>query len=236
MLKIKRLLSIKNRDFNRYLNSVITDYTTSVIQRYESIVLNAYYIYFYYYNDFKCSLHKSITFRYDNIDIDYVIKKEVNTDTWILVCDTLVVLYIKQKDIDEFCSLYENSDVYNFVLYKYNLDYIAFCTSHTINDIDDPTHFYLINNTNEKYLILSYLVNSEGDSLTTKAFVILNKTIMNYIYKSQSCIKHQKKYHHYDFYCNLGYGSINVVIHKFIKLILQYVKMFQYHPPNYLVL
>lgn len=235
MLRAKKFLNVKKRELYKYLSLVNIDKNTSIIERKESILLDVYYISLYLNDDFECKITRDLIFSYKNSTINYTIQYEKYTDTWMLVCKDIIVLYIDNNDIENFCSTFNTSNDYKFKIYRYNLGYLAICISHfsNSNNID-----ILLNYAKDKYIILSHFVkqktfknddeyDDEYDKKPT-SFIILNDNVRNKLdndYKNNNI---------YAFYTNIGLKSENITILFFIDVLMNYIKIFKNYPLNYI--
>ena len=160
MLKAKKFSLIKNRKFYKFLKGLYIDCDNSIDEKCETIILYTYYISFYYLDDFCYNFIKNKTFSINNVTFDYTIQKEIYTDTWMLTCDKLLVVYINTNDIEEFSLSYMFSPIYSFVIYETYNGYVAISISHTTDDIDDVLQFNIMNLSNHKYTLMSYFLKN----------------------------------------------------------------------------
>ena len=253
MLKAKKFSRIKNKKLYKFLRSIDIDYNESTDEKCDTILLYTYYISLYCLHDFCYDFIKNKTFLSNDSRFDYTIQKEINTNTWMFVCDKLIVLYIDNDDIEEFCLSYMFSSVYRFVIRENDFGYIAISVSHTTDDIDDDIlKFYIMNLSNPKYILMSYflknntqhqqiqqnqemysleelplLTNNENDEMVS--FIILNQNVQSLLYNQ--CDNKRDLYKHYDI---IGYGEMNRDLNIFVEFIFNYANAFKNYPVNYL--
>jgi hypothetical protein len=157
MLRAKKFLGIKMYPAYKFLRDVHISQEDNILERIDSV--NFYTYYFSLSYNINLQLLKQKTFNYCNNIYDFSITKDTITDTIFLTSDKLIIFYINKDDIEEFSLCYMYSSFYKFVIYDYYRGYMAICLSHTIDDIDDNLlRFYLMNNSNPKYIILSHFI------------------------------------------------------------------------------
>lgn len=251
MLKAKKFSRIKNKKLYKFLRNIDIDIdihcSESIDEKCDTILLYTYYISLYYLRDFCYDFIKNKTFLSNDSCFDYTIQKEINTNTWMFVCDKLIVLYIDNDDIEEFCLSYMFSSVYRFVIRENDSGYIAISVSHTTDDIDDDIlKFYIMNLSNPKYILMSYflknntqnqemysleelplLTNNENDEIGS--FIILNQNVQPLLYDQSD--NRCDLYKHYDI---IGYGEMNMDLNIFVEFIFNYANAFKNYPVNYL--
>lgn len=262
MLRAKKFSHIKKGEFYKFLKNISINPTDSTEEKCETIILYTYYIGFYYSNHFCYDFAKHKTFSSNGVDFHYTIQKELYTDTWMLVCDKLLLLYIDYEDIEEFCLSYMFSSIYRFIIYETSFGYIAVCISHTTDDVDDVLEFYIMNSSNYKYILLSYfLKNNNTDEDIDEQYKIYyetykpenqfidfgNKNIMyEYLPNISSFIILNQNvqtvlnddcindYDLYKLYDIIGYGDINNELNSFVKFIFKYPIVYKHYPLSYL--
>ena len=239
MLRAKKFAVKKKTPINKFLKDINTDDCYSVSEKNDSIRFYIHYFDLY----FKESLQFEIIKEYNKNVIPYTIIKESCTETWFLVCEQLVMFYINENDIEEFYLSFLFNELYKFVIYYDNNQkcYIAFCVSHTSNEIDTPFEFFTGNNYYPKYFVLSHFLpikseyefefESESELKSIPpcvGFVILNKNICTWFDdKSNNCKQ-------FDFYQDIGYGKTRDDLDCLVKTILFYVDNSKRLPVNYL--
>ena len=189
MLRFKKFACIKNKQINNFI------YNFSIPEYFNNSQITHYIKFYTSYFDEK--LKNKIKIQTIKITNEYIIKKEIFTDTYLLTCK-LCILYIEPNNINKFINFFLYNTIFNFMIYKKYDYYIVFCTSHTDNVLID------LNIINIKYYILSHVF--QGD------FIILNNNIKNL-----------KKYETNDllFYKSIGYGNKNKDIISTIKIIIK---------------
>lgn len=254
MLKAKKFSRIKNKKLYKFLRNIDIDIdcNESTDEKCDTILLYTYYISLYYLHNFCYDFIKNKTFLSNDSRFDYTIQKEINTNTWMFVCDKLIVLYIDNDNIEEFCLSYMFSSVYRFVIRENNFGYIAISVSHTTDDIDDDIlKFYIMNLSNPKYILMSYflktntqnqqnqemysleelplLTNNKNDEMVS--FIILNQNVQPLLYDQTDDLYKCDLYKHYDI---IGYGEMNRDLNIFVEFIFNYATAFKNYPVNYL--
>jgi hypothetical protein len=234
MLRYYKHILKKNIPLNQFLRKL--DFEIDKMNSYD------WYIHYFYYYIKKDMTLKIISKNAFN-QLKYQIVKELKTDTRFFVCPKLIIFYISEKDFQEFCFSFINSDLYSFMIFKTDIYYVAICTSHTSDMIDDLKHFLISNNTSLSYFILSNFLYhkknkttiNDNDDISNKldkqftsqpsGFIILNTN-----YKSRDAkIKYEL-----DFQIKLGNGNVIDDINQIIKIIQVHVKNNTYLPVNYL--
>jgi hypothetical protein len=163
MFRAKKFLGIKMHPLYKFLKSVVISDEDNILERIDSLNFYAYYFSLSFNMSFQ--LIKSSIFTYLNQNYNYSIKKDTLTDTVFLTFDKIMVFYISKDDIEEFSLNYMYSSFYKFVIYEYRRGYMAVCLSHTTDDINGSLlRFYLINNSNPLYIMLSHFVYEESES------------------------------------------------------------------------
>ena len=261
MLKAKKFSLIKNRKFYKFLKGLYIDCDNSIDEKCETIILYTYYISFYYLDDFCYNFIKNKTFSINNVTFDYTIQKEIYTDTWMLTCDKLLVVYINTNDIEEFSLSYMFSPIYSFVIYETYNGYVAISISHTTDDIDDVLQFNIMNLSNHKYTLMSYFLKNNTQNQDEQdeqddqdeqpqdgKILNLSEISLDYfknIFNISSFIilnrnvqsildEDSKDTDLYKLYDIIGYGNINQELYKFVNFVLAYVKVFKNYPVSYL--
>jgi hypothetical protein len=252
MFRAKKFLGIKMHPLYKFLKSIVVSDEDNIPERIDT--LNFYAYYFSLTFDMNFQILKTSTFTYSDNLYNYSIKKDTLTDTVFLTFDKVIVFYISKDDIEEFSLNYMYSSFHKFVIYEYHRGYMAICLSHTTDDINDSLlRYYLINNSNPLYIILSHFVyesntgNTESDqdnqsnidenddlntlvtSCIPRSFIILNKNVQSYLDEDGSY-----NVDLYKFYDTIGYGEQNPAIHHFVKMIFTYIKCYKTYPINYL--
>jgi hypothetical protein len=251
MLRAKKFSVKKKNPVNKFLKDINTDDSYSISEKIDSIRFYIHYFDLY----FKASLQFEIIKEYDNSNksnqnnksnkiIPYTIIKEYCTETWFLVCEQLVMFYIDENDIEEFYLSFLFNELYKFILYYDNNQkcYIAFCVSHTRDDICTPLAFFIGNNYYPKYFVLSHFLQTKGKSDTQSesenqsselksippcvGFVILNKNICTWFDDKTDC--------KLDFYEDIGYGKPRNDLNCLVKTILFQIDNSKRLPVNYL--
>lgn len=253
MLKVKKFSRVKNKKLYKFLRNIniYIDCNESIDEKCDTIIFYKYYISFYYLQDFCYDFIKNKTFLSNDNSFDYTIQKEIHTNTWMFVCNKLLVLYISNDDIEEFCLSYMFSSVYRFIIRENDFGYVAISISHTTDDIDDVLKFYIMNLSNPKYILMSYFLknniqnqenqenqeenhsleltyneNDENDEMVS--FIILNQNVQTLLH--DRCHK-RDLYKHYDV---IGYGEMNRDLNIFVEFIFNYAIVFKNYPVNYL--
>lgn len=235
MLRAKKFAVKKKTPINKFLKDITYD-CYSVSEKINSIRFYIHYFDVY----FKESLQFEIIKEYNKNVIPYTIIKESCTETWFLVCKQLVMFYINENDIEEFYLSFLFNELYKFVIYYDNNQkcYIAFCLSHTSNEIDTPFAFFTGNNYYPKYFVLSHFLQTKNESNNKikqyelksippcVGFVILNKNICTLFDDKTDC--------KFDFYADIGYGIGKNDLNCLVKIILFQIDNSKYLPVNYL--
>lgn len=165
MLRAKKFMNLKRQPIYKFLREIYISNQDNILERIDSINFYTYYFNLSFNLLFECL--KQHIFNYDTNDktetYSYIIKKDIVTDTIFLTCDKIIIFYINKDDIEEFCLCYMYSSLYKFAIYEYYRGYMAICLSHNVNDIDtdDLLRFYLLNNSNPRYIILSHFLYKE---------------------------------------------------------------------------
>jgi hypothetical protein len=236
MLRAKKFAVKKKNPVNKFLKDINTDDSYSVSEKIDSIRFYIYYFDLY----FKASLQFEIIKEYNKNFIPYTIIKESCTETWFLVCEQLVMFYIHENDIEEFYLSFLFNELYKFVIYYDNNQkcYIAFCVSHTSNEIHTPLEFFTGNNYYSKYFVLSHFLSINNQSCESKfecelksippcvGFVILNRNTCSWFDDKSEC--------KLTFYEDIGYGKTRHDLDCLIKTILFHVDNSKRLPVNYL--
>ena len=241
MLRAKKFAVKKKNPLNKFIKDINTDDSYSVSEKIDSIRFYIHYFDFY----FKESLQFEIIKEYNKNVIPYTIIKESCTETWFLVCEQLVMFYINENDIEEFYLSFLFNEFYKFVIYYDNNQkcYIAFCVSHTSNEIDTPLAFFTGNYYYPKYFVLSHFLptnnlSSESEDYSEYkqyelksippcvGFVILNKNMCTW-FDDKSDFK-------LDFYQDIGYGKGINDLDCLVKTILFQIDNSKRLPVNYL--
>lgn len=229
MLRAKKFSYIKRRPVFRFLKEVDLNYDDSVSDKMESLGFYNYYFQLYFMDSFVTETIKSKVFVHNGEGIEYTINREQVTDTWMLICDKLVVLDIPKDNIEEFCLSYMFSHLYKFSVFEYNNGYVVICISHTRDEINDLTSFQMINNSKPRYVLLSHFVRPELCDDGGSGFVILNKSVKGYLSEDV-----EKTDDLYTFYESVGCGKQRDELMEFTKIIINYTRAFKNYPLSYL--
>lgn len=229
MLRAKKFSDIKSKPLFRFLKEVDLNYNDKVSDKIESLSFYIYYFQLYFMDDFVASVMKNKIFVHKGIDIEYSINREDTTNTWMLVCDKLLVMDIPKDRIEEFCLSYLISPVYRFMIYEYGSGYVVICTSHNRDEVGDILEFQLMNNSKPKYVLLSQYVRPELCDDNGSSFIILNKNV-------RDCLSDdvRKEDDLYTFYDEIGCGKVRCELDEFVKIIINYTRAFKNYPISYL--
>lgn len=220
MLKAKKFSRVKNKELYKFLKNVNIDYNDSTEEKCDSIILYTYYISLYYTDNFCYDFIKHKTFSSDGISFDYTIQKEIYTDTWMLVCDKLLVLYIDDNDIEEFCLSYMFSPMYCFVIYETFFGYIAICISHTTDDVDDVLKFYMMNSSNPKYILMSYFLKNKTQNQEMYSSVELTIYDNDKDNDNDNSTNKNEDDHSFDYYKNIFDISSFIILNQNVRPLL----------------
>ena len=249
MLRAKKFSVKKKIPVNKFLKDINTDDCYSVSEKNDSIRFYIHYFDLYFKESLQFEIIKEYNKNVIPYTIPYTIIKESCTETWFLVCEQLVMFYINKNDIEEFYLSFLFNELYKFVIYYDNNQkcYIAFCVSHTSNEIDTPLEFFTGNNYYPKYFVLSHFLptksesdNEPPDNLSESeykqyelksippcvGFVILNKNMCTWFDDKSDC--------KFDFYQDIGYGKGNNDLDCLVKIILFQIDNSKRLPVNYL--
>lgn len=234
MLLVKKFTKIKKLSWYSFLYNICinTDQNIHYIKNDIKNYINNF-ISYYKYKKEDCYIRnviiKSSVFNYKEDRLEYCIRKEIVTNTLILMCDDLIVLHIDKSDIDRFFLLYKDSTRYKFRIYEYVTGYIVFCVSHKKHELDIDIISFKINNFCKiRSILFSYFilgikyVNANSDFFESSV-VILNNNIHS--------INNKDFYHNtYKFYKTIGFGEQNYTLYFFVDIIMNYVTIFKTYP------
>lgn len=243
MLRARKFAKKKNNPLNKFLREIEIEKSYSTIETVDSVTCYIDYFNLYIKQFLQIEMVKESVFYYKDHRKDhqeerslfYKIKKDFATDTWFLTCSNLVTFYIDEGDIDEFYLSFVFSKLYKFVIYQYGKYYIAFCISHTKDEMcrlhkdqDDLSNFFMVNKHDPKFFILSHFLNLGGDNTKDEpvsvGFIILNQNIQDWFNKSKC---------NFEFYSNIGYGNKTGILDMFVKMIVK-IDIGKHLPVNYL--
>jgi hypothetical protein len=251
MLRVNKFAVKKKNPLNKFLKDINTDDSYSVSEKIDSIKFYIHYfdLYFKEYLQFEI-IKEYKKSNQNNKSIPYTIIKESCTETWFLVCEQLVMFYINENDIEEFYLSFLFNKMYKFIIYYDNNQkcYIAFCVSHTRDDICTPLAFFVGNNYYSKYFVLSHFLqtkskfdnencdesNNESGNQSYElksippcvGFVILNRNMCTWFNDKSEC--------KVDFYKDIGYGKQKHDLNCLVKTILFQINNSKRLPVNYL--
>lgn len=219
MYRVKKYLNVKKTTFMNFFNKL---HDGDLDQFYLSFIIKYYYLYINPFLEFQTIKQHKI----NNISCQII--KELSTETWFFTCKDLIVIYINELDYPSFFLKYCFSDLYKFIIYRFNNNYIVFCISHLTSQLNQETNqeknqdntanillFLLNNNCNNKHILLTGFFGP---------FVILNKNVKDVKFNLDNLI----------FDCELGYGNIDQAILYMVKYIIELKKNTKYLPINYL--
>lgn len=239
MLLVKKFAKIKKLSWYRFLYDIRinTDQNIHYIKNDIKDYINNFILYCkerYEKRYIRNVIIKSSVFNYKNDSLEYCIRKEIVTNTLMLMCDDLIVLHIDKSDIDRFSLLYKDSTRYKFRIYEYVTGYIIFCVSHKKHELDiDIVSFKINNFCKIRSILFSYFILN--DKLTLEGysnFFGSNVVILNNNIHSTPKELHNKDFHHntYKFYKTIGFGERNHTLYFFVDIIMNYVNVFKTHP------
>jgi hypothetical protein len=162
MNRLHKFLNKKNSRFFKCFKDI---YDSSEAERFEQsdIRLNSLNFYLYYVNENYKNTFDLLQIKKKTCNnIEYSIVKDFFTDTWFFICKQLIVFYIHPHDFEDFYLTFLFSPEYKMEIYKTETHYIAFCISHTSNDIANINKFLLYNNSDVRYIILSNIIKDQN--------------------------------------------------------------------------
>jgi hypothetical protein len=147
--------------------------------------------------------------------LEYKVKKELNTETWLLCFNNFAVYNLKHADLEEF--IFNNSVLLSnvvFHVYANSSHFVLFCVTHHLSDIPS------INITNRKS---DLLFNIFGN------FIILNNSYKNKLKNQRSIQTNQLIFH-----SEIGTGATDHNLLKVIRFSQDLLHIHRHHPPHYL--
>jgi hypothetical protein len=180
--------------------------------------------------------------------------KELNTETWMLMCPNLLIMYLRPNMLQEFEMFNQES---NFCFHVYNTpDFlIAFCVSHLIQDTEqsesesDSIEQNVLDNTEQSELEsldsteqCEYIKDTDTLQFMytqncNPNYLVLNQAltpfvILNQSYKSKSDLIPDT----FSFYSAVGKGVAKPFIVEFIRLVTQLKHCYKTLPYHYLLM